>query len=104
MGLGHDEAAGADARAAFGGDAAVDYHVLAYCVVVADVAECGLAVPAEVLGFGTYYRALEHAVVLAHACARHDRGVGEDFASVADFDVGVYKGERVYFYVFADLG
>lgn len=93
MGLGHDERVAAYAGASFGTDAAVDDHMLADHVVVADVAEGLFAVPAEVLGVGADYGVLIDFVVLAHAGASDNACVGHYLAAVADLHIGVDIGE-----------
>ena len=95
MALGHDEAVVADARAAAWRDAAVDYHLLADYVVVAYVAVCLIALPAEVLRVGTDDGALIHLVAGAHARAAYYAGVRHDFTAGAYLDILVDVGESV---------
>ena len=104
MAFGHDEVVIAYACATFGAYAAVDDHILADGVVVADIAECGLSVPAEILRIGADDGALVNAVVLTHACARYDRGIRHYLAPVADLDVLVDICEWVNGDVGAELG
>ena len=100
----NDDVVIADAGAPFGADTAVDDHMLAEGVVVADVAIGGFAVPAEYLGIGADDGALVNTVVLTHACAGNHRCIRHDLASVAYLHIFVDKGEGVNCNVVAELG
>lgn len=101
--LRHQEAAIAYARASFGRDASVYYHLLADHIVIAYVAVGLLAVPAEILRVGTNDGALIDFVVFPYACASHYAGVGHYHAVVTDLDIAVDVSERMDSYVFANL-
>ena len=102
--FGHDKVVVAYAGATFGAYAAVDYHIFADGVVVADIAECGLAVPTEILRIGADDCALENAVVLTHACACYYGGIWHYLAPVPDLDILVDICEGVNRDVGAELG
>ena len=104
MALGHYKGVAAYSRGASSDDAAVDYHMLAYHIVVSDIAECAFAFPAEVLRVGADDGTLVHLVVRSHSGAAHNAGVGHDFASGADFYVFVDVGESMDGYVLGYFG
>ncbi len=104
MSLGKYKAAIAYACSACSTDTAVYDHILAYHIVVSDIAVGLLAFPTEVLRICSDDCALIHFVVAPHTCAGQDAGVWLDLAAIADLYVSVNVCERMDCDILANLG
>ncbi len=102
--VGHERRAGTDACAALGLDASVDDDVFSYHHVVTDVAVGEATFPAEILGVGTYNRALIYFAVFTHAGAADDACKWHNHAAVAYLHVLVDVGKRMDGDVVANFG
>lgn len=102
--VGHERRARADACATLSLDAAVDDDVFTYHHVVTDVAVGEATFPAEILGVGTYNRALIYFAVFTHAGAADDACKWHNHATVAYLHVLVDVGKRMDGDVVANFG
>ena len=99
----HEEVAVADAGLSVGECRTVHYHVLTEYVLIANHKACGIAFIVEVLRLGTEHSALENLVGAAQTGAVHNADMGVNHAVVADFNIALDIGERVYCHVLADF-
>ena len=80
-------------------DTAVDDHLFADLVVVADYHVGFFTFPAEILRSGRDYRSLIDFIVLADTGTGKDAGMGMYMASGIDDNIGVDIRESVYHYI-----
>ena len=95
-----NEVAVADASRPVGFGGAVDHHILANHVVVADQQERIASLIIEVLRLGSDYGSVIHLVAASHACPTHHTGVRHDLAIVANLNILIDVGEGMNDYVF----
>lgn len=77
-------------------DRAVNYHMLADSVSVANLHGRLLAIPAEVLRIGGNHATVIYLVVLTYTRTVKNARVRSDNAVVAYYNVGLYRYERAY--------
>ena len=100
----HEEVVGADHGFAFGGRAAVDGHVLANGIVIADFGGSFFSLKFQVLRNSTDHCAGEHKVAVAHARAAQEGYAVHEAVACANHDVFVDVAEWSDFTALADNG
>ena len=90
--------------AAFGSRAAVDGHIFADGIVVADFGRGLFTTKFQILRDGTNHSARKERVVVPHACAAQQRHRVHQMIVVANHHIGVDKTERADFAVVTNDG
>lgn len=104
MALGHYKGVAAYSRGASSDDAAVDYHMLAYHIVVADHHMAVFSFPAEVLRRGGDHTAFIEGVVVSDPGSGQNADMWADVTVVADYGIPVDMREGIDHYVLAESG